>query len=107
MCTCNAALHAKRRAVFVQAMATRGEDSVAIFPAPPVFPRNNDVDHDFRQDSDLFYMTGFAEPQSVLVMGAKDQKSTLFVRPRDPEREVWDGPRAGVDGAKVDFGAEE
>jgi Xaa-Pro aminopeptidase len=107
MCTCNVALHAKRRAAFIAAMATRGEDSVAIFPAPPVYPRNNDVDHDFRQDSDLFYMTGFAEPQSVLVMSAKDKKSTLFVRPRDPEREVWDGPRAGVDGAKADFGADE
>jgi Xaa-Pro aminopeptidase len=107
MCTCNRDLHAKRRAAFLEAMARQGDDAVAVFAAAPVYPRNNDVDHEYRQDSDLFYLTGFAEPQSVLVLTGKDKKSTLFVRSRDPEREVWDGPRAGVDGAKADFGVDE
>jgi Xaa-Pro aminopeptidase len=82
-------------------------EAVAVLPASPVFSRNSDVEHDFRQDSDLFYMTGFDEPLSVLVLNASDKKSTLFVRPRDPEREIWDGPRSGVDGAKAKFGADE
>src|SRR5580704_1884605 len=108
MCDCDRQLFAKRRASFAEAMAKAGPgEAVAILPAAPVFARNSDVEHDFRQDSDLFYMTGFDEPQSVLVLGASDAKSTLFVRPRDPEREIWDGPRAGVDGAKATFGADE
>ncbi|HEX7601720.1 MAG TPA: aminopeptidase P N-terminal domain-containing protein, partial [Polyangiaceae bacterium] len=51
--------------------------------------------------------TGFDEPGSVLVLLAKERKMVLFVRPRDPDREIWDGPRAGVDGAKESFGADE
>jgi Xaa-Pro aminopeptidase len=108
MCDCDRQLFAKRRASFSEAMAKAGPgEAVAILPAAPVFARNSDVDHDFRQDSDLFYMTGFDEPQSALVLNASDKKSTLFLRPRDPDREIWDGPRAGVDGAKQTFGADE
>ena len=77
MCTCNRELHAKRRAAFVEAMTARGDDAVAVFPSAPVYPRNNDVDHDFRQDSDLFYLTGFSEPQSVLVITGKDKTARL------------------------------
>jgi Xaa-Pro aminopeptidase len=123
-CPFHAELHKKRRAALLDAMVAQtgliprltpqagpqGADepgAVAVFPAAPVFPRNNDVDHDYRQDSDLYYLTGFDEPQSVLVLTAHDRKATLFVRPRDPEREVWDGPRAGVDGAKAQYGADE
>jgi Xaa-Pro aminopeptidase len=107
MCTNNRELYAKRRAAFLDAMCERGPDAVAVFPAAPVFVRNNDVDHEYRQDSDLFYVTGFDEPDSVLVLGGGDRKSTMFVRPRDPDREIWDGPRAGTDGAKTDYGADE
>jgi Xaa-Pro aminopeptidase len=108
MCDCDRQLFAKRRASFAEAMNKAGPgEAVAVLPAAPVFARNSDVEHDFRQDSDLFYMTGFDEPQSVLVLNGSDKKSTLFVRPRDPEREIWDGPRAGVDGAKTTFGADE
>src|SRR6185503_2198743 len=61
-----------------------------------------------RQDSDFFYLTGFEEPDALAVIKPEgDTKYTLFVRPRDPEREIWDGRRAGVEGAKNDFGAEE
>ncbi|HET9957942.1 MAG TPA: aminopeptidase P N-terminal domain-containing protein [Polyangiaceae bacterium] len=76
--------------------------------AAPVSIRNNDVEHEYRQDSDFFYLTGFDEPQAVLLLRSTAQPSSvMFVQPRDPERETWDGPRAGVDGAVRDFGVEQ
>lgn len=89
-------------------MLERIGPGVAIVPAAPVAFRNSDVEHEYRQDSDLYYLTGFDEPESVLVLtGAHaEHRSVLFVRPRDPERETWDGPRAGVDGAQARFGAD-
>lgn len=85
-----------------------GPDAVAVLPAAPVFIRNNDVEHAYRQDSDFWYLTGFDEPDSVLVLSTVEGApgSVLFVRPRNPERETWDGPRAGVDGAVRDFGVD-
>jgi Xaa-Pro aminopeptidase len=81
---------------------------VAVFASAPLAIRNNDVEHEYRQDSDFYYLTGFAEPESVLVLCTEhpDHACVLFVRPRDPDREVWDGARAGVDGAVRDFGAD-
>jgi Xaa-Pro aminopeptidase len=107
MCTCHSDLYPKRKHAFLEAIAAKGDDSVAVFASAPVFTRNNDVEHEYRQDSDLFYLTGFAEPQSVLVLDGSAKKATMFVRPRDPERETWDGPRAGVDGVKEHFAADE
>jgi Xaa-Pro aminopeptidase len=79
-----------------------------ILPAAPLAIRNNDVEHEYRQDSDVFYLTGFDEPESVVLLrGGAEKPFTLFVRPRDPEREVWDGVRAGVDGATGGFGADQ
>lgn len=105
MCTCHSAVYGKRREAFLKTVAAKGDDFVCVFPAAPVFTRNNDVEHEYRQDSDLFYLTGFSEPSTVLVMDAS--ATTMFVRNRDPEREIWDGPRWGVDGAKEHFGATE
>jgi Xaa-Pro aminopeptidase len=83
-------------------------NSVAIIPAAREATRSNDTNYRFRQDSDFFYLTGFEEPEAVAVIKPKaEHEYTLFVRPRDPEREIWDGRRAGVDGAKHDFGANE
>ncbi len=107
MCTCHSDMYPKRKRRFLDAIAEENEDSVALFASAPVFTRNNDVEHEYRQDSDLFYLTGFAEPGTALVLEAKNKKATMFVRPRDPERETWDGPRAGVDGAKVHFDADD
>jgi Xaa-Pro aminopeptidase len=87
-------------------MAASSPSSVAVLPSAPVFLRNNDVEHEYRQDSDFFYLTGFDEPESVVVLDAQDRKATLFVRPRDKDREIWDGPRAGVDGAREIYGAD-
>ncbi|MCM3874632.1 MAG: aminopeptidase P N-terminal domain-containing protein, partial [Pyrinomonadaceae bacterium] len=54
------------------------------------------------------YLTGFEEPEAIAIVApAREQKYTLFVRPRDPEREIWDGRRAGVEGAKSEYGADE
>jgi Xaa-Pro aminopeptidase len=79
---------------------------VMILPSAPLAIRNNDVEHEYRQDSDLYYLTGFDEPESALVMrGGHADPVVMFVRPRDPEREVWDGQRAGVEGAVQSFGA--
>jgi Xaa-Pro aminopeptidase len=107
MCTHHTETFARRRAAFFDAMAAESPSSVAVLPAAPVFVRNNDVDHEYRQDSDFFYLTGFDEPESTLVLDAPQRKATLFVRPRDRDREVWDGPRAGVEGARERFGADE
>lgn len=94
-----------RRERFLEAM---GEDSVAVLPAAPTAIRNHDVEHDYRQDSDFQYVTGLDEPESVLVLSNvhAEHSAVLFVRPRDPAREVWDGPRAGVEGAVARFGAD-
>lgn len=97
-------LFAKRRQRVLEAI-----DGVAIIPSSPVTLRNNDVEHEYRQDSDLYYLTGFDEPQSVLILSTvhPEHRSVLFVRPRDREREVWDGARAGVEGAKERCGVDE
>src|SRR5262245_59436124 len=81
--------------------------AVMILPAAPLAIRNNDVEHEYRQDSDVFYLSGYDEPESLLVLTTVgDAPFVMFVRPRDPEREVWDGARAGLDGAARDFGAD-
>jgi Xaa-Pro aminopeptidase len=84
-------------------------DSVAIIPSANEATRSNDTHYRFRQDSDLLYLTGFEEPESIAVLtNIKDRPEyTFFVRPRDPEREIWDGRRAGVEGAVNSFGAVE
>jgi Xaa-Pro aminopeptidase len=109
-CPFHSDLYKRRRAAALDALVAQNPgrpDAIAILAAARVYTRNNDVEHDYRQDSDLFYLTGFDEPGSVLVLSAKDRKAIFFVRPRDPEREVWDGARAGVDGVKERFGADE
>jgi Xaa-Pro aminopeptidase len=99
-------LYAARRAAFFDAMAAASPSAVAVLPSAPVALRNNDVDHEYRQDSDFFYLTGFDEPGSLALLDGKDRTMTLIVRPRDREREIWDGARAGVDGATSTFGAD-
>ena len=83
-------------------------NSVAIIPAAREATRSNDTHYRFRQDSDFFYLTGFEEPDAIAVVKpGETHEYVLFVRPRDPEREIWDGRRAGVEGAKSEFGAGE
>jgi Xaa-Pro aminopeptidase len=89
-------------------MRRMDQKSVAIIPAAREATRSNDTQYRFRQDSDFYYLTGFEEPEAIAVIApGREQKYTLFVRPRDPEQEIWVGRRAGVEGAKTDFGADE
>ena len=89
-------------------MRSMDQKSVAIIPAAREATRSNDTQYRFRQDSDFYYLTGFEEPEAIAVIApGREHKYTLFVRPRDPEQEIWVGRRAGVEGAKNEFGAEQ
>ncbi|MGH8198358.1 MAG: Xaa-Pro aminopeptidase [Steroidobacteraceae bacterium] len=92
-----------------QLMRLMGRDAIAILPAAPVRTRNNDVEYQYRPDSDFYYLTSFAEPEAVAVLlpGRPHGEYVLFVRDRDPAREAWDGARAGPDGAVKDYGADD
>ncbi len=81
---------------------------VLIVRSNPEQTRSNDTEFPFRQDSDFHYLTGFDEPNAVCVItGAHaEHRFVLFVRPRDPEKETWNGRRAGVEGAVSTFGAD-
>ena len=82
-------------------------NSVAILPAAREATRSNDTEYRFRQDSDFYYLTGFSEPDAIAVVApSRSERYTLFVRPRDKEKETWTGRRAGVEGAKEKFGAD-
>jgi Xaa-Pro aminopeptidase len=96
------------RSQLAEFMKRMEQKSVAIIPAAREATRSNDTQYRYRQDSDFLYLTGFEEPESIAIIApGREQKYMLFVRPRDPEREVWDGKRAGVEGAKSEFGAVE
>ena len=97
-------LHAERRERFSGLI----EDGIALVPAAAQVTRNNDVEYPFRQDSAFYYLTGFDEPDAIMLIdpAAADEQYVLFVRPRDREREIWDGRRAGTEGAKERFGAD-
>jgi Xaa-Pro aminopeptidase len=101
----NFAIHAARRQRFTSAIGPR---AAAVFVAPPETTRSNDTHFRYRPSSDLVYLSGFVEPETVLVLrpGAETEKLVMFVRPRDPERETWDGRRAGLEGALRDYGAD-
>jgi Xaa-Pro aminopeptidase len=92
-----------------QLMRMMGKGSIAILPAAPTRTRNRDVEYAYRQDSDFVYLTGFAEPQAVAVLipGRPHGEYVLFCRDRDPERETWDGRRAGPEGAVAQYGADD
>ncbi len=85
-----------------------GPNGVLIVPAAREVTRNRDVHYPFRQNSDFAWLTGFPEPDAVAVLAPKhkDGEFVLFCRPRDPEREVWDGHRYGTEGAVAHFGAD-
>lgn len=96
--------YARRRR---QLMRRSGEGSTIIVCAAPWRIRNNDVRYCYRQDSDFLYLTGFREPGAVLVLIPGEDKAALFCRPRDPEREMWDGEMIGLEGAISGYGMDE
>src|SRR3954469_5710957 len=100
----DASIYAARRERLAAAMK-RG---VAVVPTAPERPRNRDTHYPYRFDSYFYYITGFREPDAVLVLIAGETpKSVLFCRAKDPEREVWDGFRYGPEAARTTFGFDE
>jgi Xaa-Pro aminopeptidase len=92
-----------------QLMRMAGNDAIVIVAAAPERVRNNDAHYPYRQDSDFHYLSGFAEPDAVLVLvpGRAASETILFCRERDRERERWDGPRAGTEGAIAAHGMDD
>ncbi|OUR73194.1 Xaa-Pro aminopeptidase [Methylophaga sp. 41_12_T18] len=97
---------AKRRQRLIEIM---GEDSIAVLPNAKVATRNRDVDYIFRSDSNFHYLSGFDEPQSVVVIvpGRPHGEYLLFCRERNLDKEIWDGYRAGQEGAIEKYGADD
>ncbi len=97
---------ARRRKQLSRMVAPGG---IVILPAAPVRMRSRDVEHRYRQDSDFFYLTGFAEPAAVAVLapGRSNGEYLLFCRERNSDKELWDGKRAGPDGAMQDYGVDD
>lgn len=90
-------------------MAQMESDSIAIIASASQLVRNRDVEFPFRQESDFYYLSGFAEPNSVLVLAPNREHGEfiLFCEERDPEMERWVGRRAGPDGACEQYGADD
>ena len=90
-------------------MRIAGDDAILVLPAALARIRSGDTHYPYRQDSDLWYLTGFPEPEAVLVLvpGRKHGETLLFCRERDLEREGWDGPRFGPEGAVEAFGLDD
>ncbi len=99
-------IHAQRRK---QLMRMMGENAVAILPAANLQIRNRDVEYNFRQDSDFLYLSGFNEPEAVVVLlpGRKQGQYVLFCRQRDKHKETWHGRRYGTEGALEYFAVDE
>src|SRR5947208_3929778 len=95
---------ADRRLRFAAALG----DAIAVIPGALEVRRNGDVNYEFRQSSDFFFLTGFDEPDAVAVINPAHakQRYVLFVRPRDRQMEIWNGRRAGVEGAVAQYGAD-
>ncbi|MBK7889780.1 MAG: aminopeptidase P family protein [Bdellovibrionales bacterium] len=96
----NIEIFARRRRL----LAERAKGSAIIIPSHPEMIRNNDVHHPYRQDSNLFYLTGWEEPESIFVFRpGQTPETVMFVRPKDIERETWDGFRYGPEGCAREF----
>ena len=99
-------IYAARRQALMDAI---GPNAVAVVRSLPERVRNGDSHYGFRQHSDVLYLTGFVEPDATVILrpGAAQDRVVKFVRPRDPAMEVWDGRRAGPEGATRDYGADD
>ncbi|GJM23352.1 MAG: Xaa-Pro aminopeptidase [Planctomycetota bacterium] len=101
----NIAMARAHREAFLSAMGS----GAAVLRTGPELVRSRDTHFSFRPDSDFWYLTAYPEPDAVLVLipGRSEGQMVLFVRPRDPEMETWHGRRAGVEGAREIYGADE
>jgi Xaa-Pro aminopeptidase len=91
-----------------QALLAQAGNAMIIIPSATETTRNADTTYEFRQNSDFFYLTGFNEPDAVLLLAPHRQREqvTLFLRPRDRMQETWTGRRLGVDAAPVTLGVD-
>lgn len=98
--------YARRRQ---QLMAAMSPNSIAIIPSAPLTTRNRDVEHPFRQDSDFYYLSGFAEEHAVLVLvpGREHGEYVLFCQEKIKEQEIWTGRRVGPEAAPEVLGADD
>ena len=99
------ALHSARRRQLLERLG----DGLLLLPTAAETLRNGDVLHEYRPGSDFHFLSGFPEPEAVLAAwrtGRNSHRAVLFVRPRDKTREIWDGKRYGVAGARQWFGVE-
>ena len=106
------AIYQQRRVELAKLICAKTGGGIAIITTAPETARNRDSEFPYRHDSDFFYLTGFEEPGATLVMkvekaGSSFQlQSHLFCRPKDPEREIWDGIRLGPEAAPKELGIE-
>lgn len=86
-----------------------GDNDIVIVATGPVKSRNGDVEYQFRPDSDFYYLSGFSEPESVLVIspGRTQGQYVVFCRERNVQREMWDGRREGLDGVVANYDADD
>ena len=108
--TAGATLHPAEFAQRRQRLAQLMGPGVAVIPTAPERMRNRDSDYLYRFDSYFWYLTGFAEPQAVLVLIVAEDGSNrciLFCRERNAERELWDGYRCGPEAAPARYGVDE
>lgn len=100
-----AELKRRRRAL----MRIMGDNSIAVIPAARAAVRSRDTEYPYRADSNLFYLSGFDEPDAlmVLVPNRKAGQYLMFCRERDPEKETWHGRRLGVEDAPEALGADD
>ena len=99
-------VYAERRQAVLDSLP---EGSVLVLPSATEKIRNQDCEYPFRQSSDFWYLTGFGEPEAVLVLapGREDGETVLFCRKRDKDMEIWHGRRAGQEGAVNDYGFDQ
>src|ERR1700716_1398682 len=96
--------YSTRRARLLAQMQAQG-GGVAIIPTAPEVMRNSDADYPYRHDSYFYYLSGFTEPEAVIVLIAgKTNQAILFCRDKNQEREIWDGYRYGPEAAREKFG---
>ncbi len=106
------AIYQQRRVELAKLICAKTSGGIAIITTAPEAARNRDSEFPYRHDSDFFYLTGFEEPSATLVLkingaaSAPELESHLFCRPKDAEREIWDGIRLGPDAAPVVLGVE-
>ena len=103
--------HAARRSALLSAMTAQG-GGIALVPTAHEAARNRDSLYPYRHDSYFYYLTGFNEPEAVLVLiaarsSSSPAKTILFCREKNIEREIWDGYRHGPEGARSRFGFDE